>query len=128
MKNKEKDWNKIVKLYKAETKKRYRAGDLIPIYYSSAEFYRIKTRSTYRVYFDEARNFDSSWITVTVSDINTDIVARVFDGSFSEFGGWVIPWKNDYEIFNHKERCDWNNSKEIVQLFKEFLLKYDTSS
>lgn len=124
MTNKEKLWRKIVRMYKAEAKRRYRIGDRIATPYNSGNGYRIHKGSVYRVLFEEGRDYDISWLSVTVSDSKTGVVAEVYDGScvsvrMKYYGKWDIPFSQEANI-TLKDR-GWDMPLEIFDEYQKFL-------
>ncbi len=124
MTNKEKLWRKIVRLYKSEAKRRYRIGDRIATPCHSGNGYRIHKGSVYRVHFEEGRDYEDSWLNVSVSDSKTGVVAEVFDGfsvsvRMKYYGKWDIPFSLDSRI-NIKDR-DWDMPQEIFDEYQKFL-------
>ena len=120
MTNKEKQWKKVVSVFKAEAKKRYQVGDIIPVGSSTGD-YRITKRSSYRVYFDKNSDYETSTVTVTVSHGN-NLVGVVYNGFR---GVWTIPWKNNDEMVWIDGSCEWDTPKELLVEFKKYL-DYDT--
>lgn len=122
MTNKEKQWRKVVSLFKAEAKRRYQVGDIISVPNSSGN-YRIHKGSSYRVYFDEAYEYIDSSIVVTVGDSKTSLIGVVYDGFR---GSWTIPYDKYDNRINVRERCDWNMSEEILNEVNKYI-DYDTN-
>lgn len=116
MTNKEKLWKKIVVAYKAEAKKRYEKGDRMYAPYTAGKNYRIDRDSSFKVHFEEASDYEGSWLTVSVSDYKTTVVAEVYDG-FGISGSWKYPLETEA---NHQR--PWSiTSDELEDLFQEFL-------
>lgn len=115
MTNKEKLWKKIVVAYKAEAKKRYEKGDRIYVPHTSGKNYRIDRDSSFKVHFEEGRDYEGSWLSVSVSDYKTTRVAEVYDG-FGMSPTWHYPLETET---NHNR--DWSMTSELDDLFQEFL-------
>lgn len=120
MTKKEKLWKKIVRTLKAEAKQRYEVGDRIYTPYNSGGGYRIHRGSVYRVHFDEAGDYDSSWFTVTVSDSKTSVVAVVLDAFGINHTNFNTYWDCPIAVENHRQ-VNLVMTKEIADDFKAFV-------